>query len=98
MVVATAIRGAVGLVHPIAILNLLRYLETNGENATIRPWYVYKVSFQSTLDDFNGDCSSRFWVLTLFLKSFVETTVAQRYLYLVVRYNQLFICPSRCAA
>lgn len=40
MMAAVLTQCVVGFVHPIAILNLLRYVETNGENAVIRPWYV----------------------------------------------------------
>lgn len=86
MIVAVLTQCLVEFLHPIAILNLLRYVETNGEGATIRPWCgtILLLSSRMASHQFISNLSCRFWVLALFFKSFIETVTSHRYLYLVV--------------
>lgn len=38
MAISILLRSVLGFVSPIAIYNLLRYVETGGEGAAIKPW------------------------------------------------------------
>ncbi|KAF8307152.1 hypothetical protein DL93DRAFT_151027 [Clavulina sp. PMI_390] len=64
MVIVAVLDCLLEFVSPLAIFNLLQYVETNGTGSTIKPW---------------------FWVLALFLKSFVGSVANHRYLYLVTK-------------